>query len=182
MVMFGSFKQFADAAVCILDEVAGFFTEQQVATLVAIDHVCYKCFSRAEYDRLRELLESSVEISYLFQIQLAGRRVAYFGLHQGLPVRGFGNVPCIEICDKRETHRESPGFHHVELYPAGIGYDPLLQALVARGMKPALKSRPHHTTFDMTLPSGLVVRLTERPLIHTIFERDIQQKTANRAG
>jgi predicted metalloenzyme YecM len=135
---------------------------------VMVDHICYKCRSGEEYEDIRSILEESPPSKYLYQVNLSGRRVAYFGLQESIPLKK-GGIKYIELADVKDAD-EVYGFHHVEIYPLTMSYENLVLLLQQRGEKAELKKRPHHTTYDITLPNGFIIRLTEVPLIEKIVK------------
>jgi hypothetical protein len=170
--MFKTFEQFVEDASSHLEMSSGFVAKHRLRDSVVVDHICYKSASSHEFDYLRKLMECDPPSSHLHQVFLSGRRVAYFSLRVGLPVRGCGAVRYIELCDKKPMQEERAGFHHVEIYPSTMPYETLLKQLHDDGVHAVLKRRPHHTTHDLVLPSGLVIRLTDKPLIKTIVTRE----------
>jgi hypothetical protein len=120
------------------------------------------------------LLEHKPPTDSMSQVVLAGRRVGYFSLTAGLP---FGThddeVRFIELADRKPDHTDSPGFHHVELYPRVMAYDEFLQLMNDAGFRPVLRPREHHTTHDISVADGPLLRLTNCPLIKRIAREQL---------
>lgn len=66
------------------------------------------------------------------------------------------------------------GFDHIEAYPVGRSYKALVQYFRERGVTVDEKKRPHHTTHDITLPNGLLFRLTQEPLVEKIKREEMK--------
>jgi predicted metalloenzyme YecM len=169
--MFSSYDEFIAASSPYLEYCSAFIALHKLEDEVTADHICYKCCSAEEYDQLRALLEVYPPAKYFYQVNLSKRRVAYIGLEQSIPLR-TGAIKFIELADKK-GNEEVCGFHHVELYPLHMSYESLVKHLEERGEKPELKERPHHTTYDITLSNGFIIRLTNQPLIKKIAEEEL---------
>lgn len=166
---FGEFRELAEgyAATC-----RAFLTKHALSQIVGIDHICYKC-PVSGYEFMRNLLEEKQVGLYSYQERLSGRRVAYIQLHVPLKLGGYYHTSFVELAEAKPGPEEKPGFHHVEMFPfdwAGMNRDELGEMLQKAGETPVLKERPHHTTLDITLQNGFIIRLTERPLIEKIKE------------
>lgn len=172
--MFDTLNDFARSAIPYLELSDRFIERHQLGGRVVVDHICYKCDSASTYESMRTMLESDPPSRYFYQVHLASRRVAYVGLREGLLAR-HGPVMCIELADKKPVHEDQLGFHHIEIYPVTMPYQDLVDELARRGETISLKSRPHHTTHDIMLPEGFMIRLTDRPLIKQIIETELSQ-------
>lgn len=164
---FATFAAFAEAAAQYLELTRRFVDTHNLAGQVTIDHICYKCQSSAEYDAIRAMLEQNPPSTFLFQSILSKRRVAYVSLQSGLPI-GDQAVMWVELADKRPVEEKLLGFHHIEMYPLNMSYSDLVAKLQSEGETIVLKERPHHTTHDIVLSGGFIVRLTDVPLIRKI--------------
>jgi predicted metalloenzyme YecM len=172
---FSGFEAFATVAGNHLGEAASFVATLGLQRLLILDHICFKCRSSEEFDSVRSILERNPPSDLLHQVMLAGRRVAYFRLADGFDLGE--TVRYVELCDRKPAADDSFGFHHVEVYPSGqIPYEALLNRLTTLGLQVRLKSRPHHTTHDWNLASGLVMRLTDKPLIRKIMEEELNSR------
>ncbi len=143
-----------------------FFKKHKFSGLALADHVCYKCGSSEEFDEVRAILEKGA--AYVYQTIISSRRIAYIKLTAPLPT-GLGGVWFIELSDQKPDGSQRSGFDHIEIYPAGEGsYELLLATLKKNDEQVVHVERPHHVTDEVTLPSGLVVRLEPGPLIEKI--------------
>jgi hypothetical protein len=169
--MFESYEKFIVGASPSLEYCDQFIVAHKLEDEVIIDHICYKCQSTEEYEHLRSLLEAG-PAKYLYQVNFSKRRVAYFGLKKSIVIK-TGEIKFIELSDKKAGIDEVTGFHHVEIYPLKTSYENLVGLLKQKGENPVLKERPHHTTYDITLSGGFVIRLTDKPLIKKIVEEEL---------
>jgi len=169
--MIRSCEQFVEDAQPYLRLCEQFLAQYGLEDEVVIDHICYKCKSATEYQKMRSLLETSPPSLYFYQIYLAGRRVAYLKLQDGLPTKG-GTVNFIELADKKPVKEDVLGFHHAEIYPVRKTYKWLLKKLQAQGVELVLKERPHHTTHDI-ISGEFIIRLTDKPLIQKIVKEEM---------
>jgi len=169
--MFKSYDEFLTTSTPYLNYCDQFISSHKLEEEVITDHICYKCESNEEYEHLRSLLEAS-PAKYIYQVNLSKRRVAYIGLKQSIQLKN-GEIKFIELSDKKDGVEEVTGFHHVEIYPLKMSYENLVDLLKQRGEKAELKERPHHTTYDITLSNGFVIRLTDKPLIKKIAEEEL---------
>jgi predicted metalloenzyme YecM len=177
--MIRSYEQFVENSLPYLKVCEQFLTQYSLQGKVIVDHICYKCKSSAEYQRMRAILESNPPSLYFYQVYLASRRVAYMKLQNGLPITG-GTVNFVELADKKQAEEKVLGFHHVEIYPVpnarmGVAgsYSNLVRGLEQRKVKLELKERPHHTTHDI-LVGKFIIRLTDKPLIQKIVQEEMR--------
>ena len=149
--------------------VQAFLEKHSLRDYAAADHICYKC-SLGKYEFFRELLEAKNVGIYSFQEWISGRRIAYVKLHKPLIVGTYG-FKFVELSEYSPLKKyDEFGFHHVEIYPVAPtrDYEHLCEILRRGGETLVLKERPHHTTHDITLQNGFVVRLTREALIKKI--------------
>ena len=170
--MLGSLEELASAAAPFVQQCNAFIAKHGLHGAVMVDHLCFKCGSAAEYEQVRTMLEATPSSAFVYQVQLSGRRVAYVGLREGI-VSMNNPIRFIELSDKKPGADETAGFHHAELYPTTADYDQLIQKLEDRGEAIQRQFRPHHTTDDLALPSGFILRFTQRPLIEKIVEEQL---------
>jgi hypothetical protein len=173
--MFDTFAQLVEASQPYLRLCDDFITKHDLKQTVTADHICFKCQSSLEYERVRALLERDPPSRYCYQVWLAGRRVAYLGFRAGLVLKSGLVVMCIELADIKPSGGETPGFHHMEIYPSGLSYGDLVHRLEHGGEQLVLKTRPHHTTHDIQCENGFIIRLTDRPLIKKIIDEELSK-------
>ena len=170
--MFSSFEEFTAAAVPFIQQCDEFIAKHGLHGGVVVDHLCFKSGSASEYDQLRAMLEATPPSAFFSQVQLTGRRVAYIGLRER--VASVNNpIRFIELADKKPDAEETAGFHHAEIYPTICGDAELIECLKESGETMQRHSRPHHTTHDLVLPGGFILRFTQRPLIEKIVDEQL---------
>lgn len=172
--MFKSFQDFKSASASYLELCDQFIDQHNLKGRVIVDHICFKCRTSGEYDQIRTVLENDPPSRYVYQVILAWRRVGYIGLREGIAIRN-GSVACIELADKKPVLDDTPGFHHVEIFPVGMSYQELIGEMMDAGEDVVLKKRTHHTTHDIKLPGGFLIRFTDKPLIKHIVERELSK-------
>jgi predicted metalloenzyme YecM len=172
--MFESIRDFYDQAAEAVKAFDAFVSQQELSGRVVADHICYKCDSSESYEGMRAVFE--LRGAWLYQEVLGGRRIATIRTNESLETAA-GAITLIELSDKKpdkpgETQRE--GFDHIEIYPTAGTYDELVQTLQSRGLKVDEKKREHHTTHDIKLESGFIVRLTRQSLAKKIKEEQMK--------
>lgn len=161
---------FYGAAQYCVAEVEAFIRKHGLMGAVRADHICYKCGSKESFEARREWLEGQTE--YLHQATISNRRIAYLRFTK--PVYSLlGDIFFLELSDQKPDNSQSDSFDHVELYPTIGTYDELVAKLEQAGEKIIKVVRPHHTTHDIVLPSGFLVRLCQEPLIEKIKREEM---------
>jgi len=130
----------------------------------AADHIGYKCASRESYEHNRVWFEETAE--YSFQTMISGRRVSTIKLKQPLDTT-LGPIWFLELSDQKPDTSQTEGFDHAEIYPTGISYEGLIHHIEQNDEVQKIE-RPHHTTYDIRVGNGFVVRLEEEALVDKI--------------
>lgn len=155
------FYQEAQKALALVNQ----FSEQQALPGLAVpDHLGYKCRSSSTYLALQDILGR--EAQWLYQSFISGRRISIIRTQQSI-LSFLGPINLIELSDQKPDGRQVDGFDHIELYPT-IGYDELLSILIKRKLPFHEVARPHHTTHDLRLADGFLIRLTRERLADKI--------------
>ena len=128
------------------------------------DHICYKCGSTEEFERLRALFEH--ESLFVYQSIISKRRIAYIGFKTGIET-ALGTINYLELSDQKEDGSQKEGFDHIEVYPTVGSYEDMVNRL-AETVEVTHVERPHHTTDDVTIGEGFLFRCTRGPLIEKI--------------
>lgn len=150
----------------VVEHFDAFIAKHRLAGSVTVDHIAFKCASAQEFAAMRTVVEGASV--YVHQSIVSGRRSLYAKLHQGV-VTSVGEVYFLELADQKADGSQKSGFDHIEVYPAGEGtYESVLATLKKNDEQVIHVERPHHTTDEVTLPSGLVVRLEPGALIEKI--------------
>jgi predicted metalloenzyme YecM len=148
--------------------VLDFLQQHDLSDSLIADHICIKCRSGEEYDQVRKIIESAKTTQFSYQAVLTGRRIAYCKLADGIPFGG-STINFIELSDHKKSDNIA-GVHHIEFYPTAGTLQQLISILDEKNIHGDLKERPHHTSFDITMPDGFVIRLSEEPLIRKISQ------------
>lgn len=151
-----------EPAVSQLDD---FCKTHNLIGLVKADHVCITCSSREIYDARRAFYDT--EGAFLYQSIISGRRTAFIGLKEVIPT-SVGDIKYLEISDQKPDNSQVDRLGHIEIVPVGISYEELIRKLKESGTNIEEKVRPHHTTHDVTLPSGFVIRVEKEMLVDKI--------------
>lgn len=128
------------------------------------DHICYKCASGQSFEKWRSLLEAHSR--YMYQSIVAGRRIAYICLEQGID-SAAGVINFLELSDIKPGREPQEDFDHIEAYPLGWSYEEMIGEL-SKTESVIEDKRPHHTTHDIEIGAGYLFRCTEGPLLEKI--------------
>jgi predicted metalloenzyme YecM len=134
------------------------------------DHICYKCGSAMEFERLRAMFEASS--AYVYQSVIAGRRIAIIKLTMPLAT-SLGDIWFLELSDQKPDGSQVSGFDHIEVYPLAGTMDELAAALAEKGTVFEKVVRPHHTTYDAKINGEFKVRLEPEQLIAKITAEEM---------
>ena len=170
--MFKLYQDFKRDSATYLELCDQFMGRLNLHERVVVDHICFKCGSSEEYNQIRNVLETDPPSRYVYQVMLSRRRVGYFGLRDPIKM-GHAAVASVELADRKPVHDDKSGFHHVEIYPIAMSYDEMIGEMRDAGEDVELKRRLHHTTHDIKLPSGFIIRFTDKPLIKHIIDREL---------
>jgi hypothetical protein len=160
---------YAGAAEAVKD-VDAFARKHDLKDMAEADHICYKCGSTERFEQMRRMLEGESE--YIHQAIISGRRIAYIRLKKSIST-ALGEITFLELSDQKQDGSQRDGFDHVEMFPVGISYDDLAAKLEGGGEVLKKVVRPHHTTYDLTLESGFLIRLEPDALIEKIKREEM---------
>ena len=142
-----------------------FVANYNLTSKVTADHICYKCSAQTIFETIRKMFES--ESDWIYQAIISKRRIATIRTKQCLETLA-GNINLVELSDQKPDGSQTDGFDHIEMYPTSIPYDALVSYLRKQGLDVKEVVRPHHTTHDITLENGFIIRLTRDPLVNKI--------------
>jgi predicted metalloenzyme YecM len=131
---------------------------------VKVDHIGLKCSSKEVFESTRAVFEQE---KFIYQSIISKRRVAIIGLKKGINTI-LGDLNYLELSDQKPDGSQTDKFDHLEIIPSSISYDELVFALKEKGIDLIEVIRPHHTTYDIKLPSGFIVRLSREMLLEKI--------------
>lgn len=141
------------------------------ADRVRADHFCYKCESSKEFEYLRSLFE--FESRFVFQSIISERRIAYIETCRPIET-SFGTLRYLELSDRKKDGSQKAGFDHIEIYPTDASYDDLIGAFEKKGVALLKVVRPHHTTHDISVEGGFLVRLEKEVLVDKIKAEEMK--------
>ena len=133
------------------------------------DHICYKCASSESFERIRKIFENESE--YIYQAIISKRRIAYIKFNSQVETL-LGPIRYLELSDQKLDNSQVEGFDHIEIYSTVISYDEMIGLLPAE--KVIKVERPHHTTHDVDIEGGFLVRCTVEPLIEKIAREALE--------
>lgn len=132
---------------------------------VSADHICVKCSSNEVYERERKLFE--FDSRFVYQSIISKRRISIIGLSKGLATV-VGNLNFLELSDQKPDGSQKDCVDHIEIIPAGISYEELISKVKTKGYSVIESIKPHHSTYDVILPSGFMIRLSQEMLVNKI--------------
>jgi len=143
---------------------------EQVVPPVIVDHLCFKCGSKSEFEDLRRLFELSVP--FLYQSVIAGRLIAIIKLSKPI-VTALGEIYYLELSDQKPDNSQVSGFDHIEIYPKEGEIEVFVEELSKKGIDANKVVRPHHTTYDYFLKDQFKIRIENEPLIEKIKREEM---------
>lgn len=134
------------------------------------DHLCFKCSSGEEFERLRRLFEGSSQ--YIYQSIISLRRIAIIRFCD--PVQTvLGPVWFLELSDQKPDGSQRSGFEHIEVYPTHDTVADLAQRHSTQGVTFTSSGRAHHATYDGRISPVCEVRIEPEPLIKKIVRDEL---------
>lgn len=162
-------EDFYTGAQSLVAKFDAFAAKHTLHSIARADHLCYKCGSAEEFERIRAIFEQESE--YLHQAIISKRRIAYIKLKKGVET-ALGSVLFLELSDQKPDNSQQGGFDHIEVYPTAMSYEEMVARL--QSVEEVVKvERPHHTTHDINMGEGFLFRCTHGPLIEKIKESEM---------
>ncbi len=146
-------ESFFSSARPLINDIELLAQTYHLTSTVCIDHIGYDCGSRAEFELIRTMFESESE--FIYQSIISSRPIAIIKFKTPLMTK-LGPLFYLELCDQKPMGTQVSGFDHIELAPLDGSYDELIQTLRAAHCPIEQKVRPHHTTYDLSVPHGKV--------------------------
>ena len=84
-----------------------------------------------------------------------------------------GSLNFLELSDQKPDGSQIDQIDHLEIIPTSISYEQLIESLRNNKVEVKEAVRPHHTTYDIVLNSGFMVRLSKEMLIDKIKREEI---------
>jgi len=163
--MFKDVSHFYECAKDAVEIFNKFILDNGLSNLVEADHICYKVSSAKNFESLRKIFERGNK--WIYQAIISKRRIAIIRTDQFINTL-VGDVDLVELSDQKPDGSQTDRFDHIEIYPVRITYDDLVSTLVSKGFEVKEIVRPHHTTHDIKLENGFIVRLTRDKLARKI--------------
>jgi len=163
--MFKDVSAFYEGARNAVETFNRFISDYDLKDAVIADHICYKVSSAENFERMRRIFEG--DSKWIYQAIISKRRIDTIRTNQTLET-SIGGINLVELSDQKPDGSQIDGFDHIEIYPTVITYDELVSNLKGRGLEVKEIFRPHHTTHDITIDNGFIVRLTRNRLAEKI--------------
>ncbi|MDD5700314.1 MAG: VOC family protein [Candidatus Nanoarchaeia archaeon] len=163
--MFESVNAFYEGAKAAVEVFDRFISDFGLSGLVGSDHICYKVSSAENFEDIKKIFEK--DSKWIYQAIISGRRIATIRTNQVLRTSA-GGINLVELSDQKPDGSQSDGFDHIEIYPSAVTYSELVSRLREKGLEVREVVRPHHTTHDIKLNSGFIIRLTRDRLVDAI--------------
>ncbi len=168
--MFSTLEHFYTEAEERLAPFNEFIIGNDLEDKIASDHFGYRCSTNEEFITMRAFFE--YEASFLYQSIIASRRIALIKLKTPVSTAA-GQLTYLELSDQKPDGSQKSGFDHVEFTPTIHTSETLAQFFHNKNIVFTKTERPHHTTFDHKLASGLTLRIEAIPLITKIINQEI---------
>lgn len=163
-------KTLHELTLPLILQVNAFCEEQGLVGLVQADHISIRCSSSAIYEARRNDMEG--KSTFIYQSIISERRISIIGLQEPVHTK-VGLIKYLELSDQKPDNSQVDRIDHVEIVPTGISYEELVSKIKASGANVRETVRPHHTTYDVILPSGFEVRLSKEMLIDKIKREEM---------
>lgn len=147
------------------DEFDAFCLDSNLVGKVSADHIGLKCSSAEIYEKQRLVFEFNSR--FVYQSIISKRRISIIGLLEGLPTV-VGDLNFLELSDQKPDGTQKDVVDHLEIVPTSISYEELVSIITEKGYMLKETIKPHHSTYDVILPSGFVVKLSREMLVDKI--------------
>lgn len=168
--MLESSADLGKAATSYLEEFNAFCQNNDLLGKVQTDHLGLKCSSKEKYEFQRSLFEESSR--FIYQSIISKRRISIIGLQVGLETIA-GSLDYLELSDQKPDGSQTDNIDHMEIVPTEWSYEELVHHLQEKGVNMKEIVRPHHTTHDIIMSSGFIVRLSPELLINKIKREEM---------
>jgi predicted metalloenzyme YecM len=138
---------------------------------IKLDHICYKCESKKEYEQLRSFFE--FEDTFVYQSIISKRRISIIGFKK--PIKSiFGDIKYLELSDQKQDKSQKSKVDHIEPIPDGITYKQLVKRFSLPELVVEKNDSPHHPTYNVNLPNGVKLKLSYGVLIDMIYKKEMK--------
>ena len=154
-----------------LDEFGKFCSENSVyVNGIDIDHICYKCSSKEEYEIIRCFFE--YDDIFIYQSIFSKRRISIIRFLD--PLKSIcGDVHCLELSDQKPDGSQGSKVDHIEPVPKTISYEEMLGRFSKLELPIEENIKPHHSTHYIVLPNGIKLKFNNEPLIPKIYRDEM---------
>ena len=157
-----------------LDEFGKFCSENSISINgIDIDHICYKCSSKEEYEMIRSFFE--YDDIFIYQSIISKRRISVIRFLE--PMKSIcGDVHCLELSDQKLDGSQESKVDHIEPINKTISYEEMLTRFSKLNLPIEENIKLHHSTHDIVLPNGIKLKFSREPLILKIYEDEMTVK------
>ena len=157
-----------------LDEFGKFCSENSISINgIDIDHICYKCSSKEEYEMIRSFFE--YDDIFIYQSIISKRRISIIRFLE--PLNSIcGDVHCLELSDQKPDGSQGSKVDHIEPVSKTISYEEMLARFSKLNLPVEENIKPHDSTHDMVLPNGIKLKFNNEPLISKIYKEEMTVK------
>lgn len=163
-------KDIVSISISQVSEFNDFCEKYELVEKVKADHICIKVSSKEIYETMRELFE--FDSKYVYQSIISKRRISVIGLTTVVPTV-LGDIAYLELSDQKPDNSQDDRVDHIEIVPVTFSYDELVSYLKDKGVEMKEVIRPHHSTHDIYLQSGFIVRLSHEMLVDKIKREEM---------
>lgn len=110
---------------------------------------------------------------FVYQSIISERRIAIIGFKEALK-SVCGDVWYLELSDQKPDGSQVSGADHVELLPADISYEEMLERFSLPGLEVEENLKPHHSTHDIRLAKGGRIKLTRERVVEKIHRDEMR--------
>jgi predicted metalloenzyme YecM len=153
-----------------IEEFNAFCAHCELVGKVHADHIGLKASSADVYEKQRRLFEFGAR--FVYQSIISKRRISVIGLASGLPT-AVGTLNFLELSDQKPEGTQKDSIDHLEIIPVTISYEDLVSVIGKSGYMVKETVKPHHTTYDVILSSGFIVKLSREMLIDKIKKEEL---------
>lgn len=167
--MITNLEQFYQNAKIVMEKLDIFFEQTDLVSVVRADHICFKCESSEEFERMRALFENNS--SYILQSIISKRRIAIVKLQTQIETV-CGPISVLELSDQKPDNSQKSGFEHIEIYPIKNSIEEIVKIIQDKGIAVEKESKPHHTTWDF-VADGFKIRIEPEALVEKIKREEM---------
>lgn len=139
-----SLESFLSESVSVVELFNNFIFENNLADLLVVDHVCYKCESEKSFEEWRKVFEQNSK--NIYQAIISKRRIAMITMAVPL-ISTVGEIKYLELSDQKPDNSQAEGFDHIEFFPKNKSIEELLQIFDEKNIVYEKDVKPHITQY-----------------------------------